>query len=559
VLEASKVKSLLLDHKKSVTLNMEYTLEEWAEVLIRLPRVGKAMPFSLAYRKAFKDIYNSPYDRKLLIGGRQVGKSLFSASEMLIVSTLIAYYRTLVVMPSNPQVVIFAKDKLASIVKASDTLLELKGGIVNDSVLSKSFANESRIDLRGAYMSADRIRTMTADMLYFDEFQDFLPDLIPAIEEVLSSAYMPELGHSKRMYPPKTRYLGTAKTGRDPLTFYYEKYSTHFEWAIPCHKHVPTHWNLIREENIGAKSLICDKCGSEINPNDDDAHWVSTDVLNPEEKTIAGWRTPQVMVPITDWSVIIDKRERYADQFYTDVLALPYESGSVPLTEEDMAAICDPNESNDRQSWNKYANLAKSYPVFAGLDWGPAAKSYTILSIGGYFGIDKFRYFFYKRYEGVESEPEPMLRDILQWLNFFNVKAVGADYGFGFGLNDRLMRSYNNPVFRFQHTDSSRPAVWDTKQKLYKLNRTVMMTHMIEGIKRKEFILPSYDSIPVIINNFLAIRAEYSRTEKLYYTHSPDDPDDAFHSSLYAFLIACRYVPRPEFFNPDIVNGDNYV
>ena len=534
-------------------------MEQWAEVLIKLPRVGQLMPFSLAKRKAFKDIYNSPYNRKLLIGGRQVGKSLFSAAEMLITSVLVAYYRTLVVMPSNSQVVTYAKDKLAAIAKSSPLLLQLKGGTSNDSVLSKVFSNDSRIDLRGAYLSADRIRTMTADMLYFDEFQDLIPDLIPAIEEVLSSAYMPELAEAKRKYPPKVRYLGTAKTGRDPLTFYYERYSTHFEWAIPCYNHTPTHWNLIREDNIGLEGLICDKCGKPINVNDEKAHWVSTEVRNPKEKTIAGWRVPQVIVPISDWSVIIDKRNRYADQFYTDVLALPFEQGSVPLTEQDMEAVCDPKEPNIKSAWVKWARLSESYPTFAGIDWGPAAKSYTVLSIGGYYGTNKFRYVFFKRYEGVESEPAPMLDDILYWLNYFSVKSVGVDYGFGFGMNDRLMRAYAQPVFRFQHTDSGRPAVWDTKQKLYRLNRTVMMTHMIEGIKRKEFIFPSYESMGPLIHNFLAIRSEYSKRERLYYTHSPDDPDDAFHSSLYAFLVSCRYVPRPDFFNPEIVHGEQNV
>jgi hypothetical protein len=84
------------------------------------------------------------------------------------------------------------------------------------------------------------------------------------------------------------------------------------------------------------------------------------------------------------------------------------------------------------------------------------------------------------------------------------------------------------------------------------------MADLFNAIKRRDTIsFPRFEDFYDPFGKcFLCIFAEYNQsTRKMQYTHSPSTPDDAFHSTLLAFLISCMEHTKPHFFAPVDVRG----
>lgn len=537
------VKSRVKKAKEAVLSTAEFTLEELSNQLIRLPRPGEIQAFSLRKHPPFKTIYNLVHKNLVVVAGRQVGKSTYLGVRALVRCALIPNLTVLYVSPTYMQTAKFSNDKLTSVLNFSDKLNILKGGMKHDAILSKKFANRSEIVLRAAYRSAERIRGITAFELYVDEFQDFLPDLIPVLEECLHTA------------PPELRtrvYTGTFKAEENILTHYYYNLSARYEWLVPCYAHTPTYWNLPGEKNIGEKGFICQKCGKLLNPGE--GRWVLVDG-DLENKYFVGFRLPQIIFPI-DWKELLSKRKRYPPAaFYNECLALPYDVAERALTKAELLANCDSrigiNREFNLEYWKRHTTKTGAY---AGVDWGFGTQSYSVLTLGT-FVDDKFVYFYFKRYEGTEAAPEFMLEDIIQQCRYFNARFIGLDFGFGFGLNDKVRRDFDpRRTYTFEYVGrQKRKAVWSKTMERFLLDRTEVLGDFFDAIKRRDTIrFPHPDEfMDPFGRNFLAVRKEVNKSlKKLTFTHSPAEPDDAVHACLYAFLVSCLDRPRPHFFSP---------
>ena len=175
----------------------------------------------------------------------------------------------------------------------------------------KKFVTHSDITFRYAFLHADRVRGISADMLLLDEIQDVLTEVIPVIEEALS--------HS----PYKIlRYSGTPKSLDNTISYYWNRFSTKNEWVVPCDG--CNNWNVLGLKNIGKTGLICSKCGKAISTRHERAQWASMRspewIKNPPvSNPFEGYRIPQVMCPWVSWEDILDKRKRYTKaQFFNE-------------------------------------------------------------------------------------------------------------------------------------------------------------------------------------------------------------------------------------------------
>lgn len=521
----------------------EFNLEELCNLLIKLPRPGSVESFTLANREAFRFLYNTHFKNIVISAGRQVGKSTFLGNRMLIRSAVIPNLFSLYVSPTYMQTSRFSYDKLATPLHFSEELRLLKGGTVHDSILSKKFINGSEIILRAAFRTAARLRGITAHELYIDEFQDFLPDLLPVIEECIHTA------------PPELRariYTGTFKSQENILTTYHYNHSARMEWAIPCTAHSPVHWNIIGINNIGPKGLVCDKCGKLINAQE--GKWVLAEG-DPSKTLFISFRLPQPLFPL-DWEEFLWKQKRYTPgQFFNDCLALPYDVAERAVTLEELKAVCLPDVgTNKKLNLNFWREYCVRHGAYAGVDWGFGTTSFTVLAIGTYYD-DRFIYFFLKRYEGIESEPEFMTNDILRICNLYNVRLVGLDFGYGFGLNDRIRRNFRaDRTYLFEYVArKQRKAVWSKSMERFLLDRTEVLADFFDAIKRKSLIgFPNEEEfMNPFGKNFLAVfKEENKSTKRLTFSHSESQPDDAVHACLYAFLVSCIEHPRPSFFSP---------
>ena len=454
--------------------------------------------------------------------------------------SMVQSYKVLYVSPSATQTKTFSNDRIKEPIETSPVLKKFTTSMLSSNILEKQFINRSKITMRYAFLNADRCRGIPAWMLQLDEFQDIMSENIPVIEQCLSHA--PE--RWKRFV-----YAGTPKSLDNNIEYYRERLSTQGEWVVPCERHLPAHWNVLGEKNIGRKSLVCEKCHKPIDPMGPRSQWANM----VKEAPFESYRIPQLMVPWKPWDEIVLDYERYPrDKFYNEVLGISYDSGTRPLTTDQMRAVC--NENVHMVDSDNYRQLSFSQPIFAGIDWGTGEHSYTVLVLATYIDM-KFRVFYAHRFTGVETEPVRQLELICDLLNFFNVQVVGTDYGGGFDRNDHLIRKFGpTRIWKYQYLARTGLKVeWDTKLGRFKVHRTEVMSDIFNAIKRgKDCEFPRYEEWrDPYGQDFLNIFSEYSDSMRMIqYKHGVDKPNDTFHAFVTCWLASMLVQPRPDIILP---------
>jgi len=179
--------------------------------------------------------------------------------------------------------------------------------------------------------------------------------------------------------------------------------------------------------------------------------------------------------------------------------------------------------------------------------------SYTVLTLGMYVN-SKFRIFYVHRFVGEDTDPEVQLTKIIQMLRYFNVVIIGADYGGGHYPNDRLVRTFGQErVQKYQYVAKSKKKVhWNPNYRRWMTNRTDVMSDIFNAIKRKQIELPRWEEFKQpYAQDLMNIYSEYNESLRvIQYRHSPDKPDDSFHSIVYCMLASMIKHPRPDIIAP---------
>ena len=509
----------------------------WISRLIHLD--GK--PFSFGGRAYLLPIYNTRCTKKLLMCGRQVEKTTMLANEIIISSIIQPYYKTLYVSPSHSQTRAFSNQKLRPWIMDSPIISKyFQSSAVSQQVFERGFTNGSLCFLRSAFLSADRVRGLSAFMLCMDELQDLLTSNIPVIEECLSHA--PD---------PVEIMSGTPKTLENPIQQYWEA-SSQCEWLIPCHHHSPPYYNYLDEQNVGLKGLICKKCGKELDPLA--GQWVAFN----NERDIMGYRISQLMVPwyqINDkWKELVWKKENLSKgSFYNECLGISYDAASKPITRAELVSCCSSKHPFHYQP-NSWTNRVE---IFAGVDWGEGTDgtergmkgkiknaSYTVLTLGMYLDPKHFYIFYYRRFTGKEALPSNCVAEITNTIRDFRVKCAGVDWGHGWGVNERLEEVFGTQrVIKFQHVGNQRQRKkYDDIGHKFQLARNEVMTDFFMAIKDHEIVWPEWDLVKDYLCDFEHVFCEFNEaTRQMKYDHKASEPDDALHSSLYCWEAAKNY------------------
>lgn len=502
--------------------------------------------FSFEGRRHMYAPYDSPAQRILLCCARQVEKSTLLGNLILATMCLIPSYRWLLVAPSATQAKTFSHDRLREPIETSPFLSAVTRSMLSRNILEKQFINRSKVTLRYAFLNADRTRGIPAYGLALDEIQDFISDNIPVIEQC--TAHAPD--HYKRFV-----YSGTPKSLDNPIEVRRAEQSTQGEWAVPCFS--CNTWNdRLDERNIGKHGLICRKCGKAIHPQDPRSQWVAHVKWDPVHAPFESFRIPQLMVPwkLKNWGEILYAKENYSrSKFYNEVLGISSEAGQRPLTKNALMAACNAKISMTKLEEYR-SQLLGPNPWYMGVDWGTGDVSYTVATLGTYINM-KFQVLFQKRFYGTEAEAETMLQAILEMATFFGVKRVGMDWGFGFGLNSRVMRTLGaNRAHQFQYVGQSSKAVsYEPDARLFRVNRTAVMSAFFDAIKDKKVLFPDWEEWRRPHGqDFLNIHSEHDeKRNTVKYDHLPGNPDDSYHSFAMCFLASMLDVPRPDIIRPD--------
>lgn len=529
----------------------------FTEFAVRMPNKenGTYVNFNFGERRYLRQVYDTPSRRTLLKCGRQVEKSTLLGNKLLSYSCIVTALNSLYVSPTNQQTKVFSQDRLKEPIETSEFLKAWTTTKLSDNVFLKKFINRSQITLRYAYLNADRVRGIPADLICLDELQDLLTDNIPVIEECASHSHL-------KIF----MYSGTPKSLDNTIEFYWTAYSTQNEWTVPCHRHAiktpngitRQHWNILSEDHIGETSLICDRCKEPISAQDDAAQWVSLNpgIIKQIPKPYEGYRIPQLMVPWISHDDIVQKQKTYSrSKFYNEVLGLSYDSGTRPLTRQDVIDNCDPHILlTDSYQEKVRGTVAEAFPVYMGVDWGSGEQSMTVAALGTYLNDGRFTLFYFHRFEGRETEPLIQIEEIKRLITRWRVQLVGCDYGGGYWPNDELIRTFGwEKVIKYQYSTPTTKVKWEDGLKRFLVNRNEVMSDVFNALKRRDvFRLPNWENFQNPYGaDFLNIFSEYSeQTRQNVYKKSPNCTDDAFHAMLYCFLASMIRHPRPDIIAP---------
>lgn len=474
--------------------------------------------------------------------GRQVSKSTSLAAHGVVFSNAVPFFKTLYITPRFEQVRRFSNNYVRPFVDLSPIKSQWSGTTTENSVMQRSFKNNSMMLFSFALLDADRVRGVSADRVCIDEVQDMDPDHVPIIQETMSYS---RWGTSY--------YTGTPKT-LDNLIYGLYKRSSQAEWFIPCDS--CKHWNIPALEHdldamIGDYNIhisekhpgtVCAKCRKPVNPRH--GRWVHR---YPERRwQFAGYHVPQIILPLhfadpEKWSTLLLKREGYGNmtqaQFYNEVMGESVDTGQKLISETDLKAACLLDWENKKEPEPAcFRNLNDYKHRILAIDWGgggEAGISFTVLSVMGFRPDGTIDVIWAKRLLiGGDHLAEAV--ECMKWSNLFNCDFVAHDYTgagtvretvmvqAGFNLDRvmamRLVRSAAQDLLVYK------PPTEINHRAHYSLDKTRSLLYTCQAIKLKQVRFFQYDRIsqemPGLISDFLALvenKAD-SRTSSDIYT-----------------------------------------
>ena len=516
----------------------------------------------------FKAIYNNSADKLLLRTSRQSTKTTFIRNKLGLRSMMYEGNSALYVAPTGDQISAFSKQKLDKIFSYNETLKKaFTDPSLSWNVKTKIFANtDSTITLRsvGGHRGAESTRGITANDIFKDEYQSLPQDVLGVIDEVAAS-FDGRDGRRKAYYVNAGTPLGL----HNPIEKEWSR-SKGYEWCIQC-PHCSSYsarkgrkvggWNEPLSMNHIDKRrpyLFCQNCGKDMNRvvNDEiippDGQWVAT---NPQGK-FPGYRVVRLMVPWARWRTdnndgILDRMEEYSERrFLNEVMGVPFESGDLPISEDDIVK-CTEDYSLPRtvSEEKKMAYEHRSNLIFGGLDWAmssdEATSSYTKIGIFAY-RHGKLKLIHAEKFSGsLGMDPDARLRRIKELIDRYNIKVLGCDYGMGYNENQRLKKVYPNRIITFHYYGSSTGKVktkYDPQGQKYALPKTPSIEELIREIRGKNFTLPCWDDprSKEHLQDWMRITREVNdktRTVQFQKTGT----DDFLHCSNYANMAKRMY------------------
>ena len=504
-------------------------------------------PFSIAEYPYLEAIYDTSCPRVGLFTGRQVSKSTTLASDATIHAVTTPNGRQVIVSPLQEQAYVFSTQRLRDFIHESPIVKEgfFTGPQVVDQMLRKVFSNNHMITLGYAQRTADRLRGQSAGRITFDEIQDILPEVIPVVEEM-----------AFRVKRPFFRYCGTPKSYSNHMEAM-RKRSTGCEWGVKCHHAGCGYWNLRWDENnIGDNGVVCAKCKGRIDTNT--GQWVAARKLDVEKGkdaqiSMESYRIPQLIVkPIMDdpfkWRELLDKLRSYStEKFRNEVLGLPADSGTQPITIEQLARCC----ISDRRNIMPHPGMPGVPPLVMGVDWAfTAENSYTFVVIGAWNPFPhKFEVYYWKIFKGVESDSQYQIDWICDAFRASGCRLIGADWGAGHVQNIQLINRLGDQcVAQMWHTGmrgagggKAMRAKWEPKTRKYHLARTRVLTDTFETMRQQRCTFPRIEECGEFFDHIMAEVMEYNdKTNTQMYTNV--EPDDGLHSLTYAMLAGELFI-----------------
>lgn len=319
--------------------------------------------------------------------GRQVGATMMAGALDLYFTNSGLFnkppIRVVHLFPALAQVKKFSQDKLESLIRTSkaDFINKNKLNSTNavDNLTMKQFKTGTLwVDSLGT--DGDRIRGMTADVVFFDEVQDLMPQGIGNATKILTASKYGPIGKGVQVYfgtpKQKNSYFSTIWDISDQR--YYHLGCESCNKTYPFYLPEDDRWKTIWVEGFVIK---CPLCGHKQHKKKatDLGKWVST--RNEEDAKFVGFHINQLYIPYFSKENILDlmpeNNPAQTERIWMNEVVGEFYSGyGMPITKADIYQMC---RDADRKFSKSIDPKTKS--VYLGLDWG--GKSDSLESSGG--------------------------------------------------------------------------------------------------------------------------------------------------------------------------------
>ncbi len=414
-------------------------------------------PYHVEDHFPFQPFYHTRLCRNLVFKtARQVSKSTNQAAQGVLQANLIPFFNTLFVTPLFEMIRRFSSNYVKPFIDQSPIHGLFIDSHCTDSVLQRTFLNNSQMYFSFAFLNADRTRGLNCAKVVYDEVQDFDPAFFPIIRETMSASKW-----------GLTQSTGTPKTLDGPLENLWID-SSQAEWIIPCPHckkgNIPSLEHdlermlgptiVTREISERFPAIVCasPKCGKPVNPRVGFWHHKNEDIRFDS----SGYHVPQIIMPMhyaddEKWAILQGKRQGFGrtptNVFFNEVCGESFDTGAKLLTVTDLrkAALLHPNEID------RAIAVRDNYQQrFLSVDWGGGGVdevSFTTAAVLGYLPDGKIDVIYGWR-SLTPNDPVREAMMILRLLQQFRCTHLVHDFGGGGSLRETLIIQAGMPEER---------------------------------------------------------------------------------------------------------------
>ena len=379
----------------------------------------------------------------------------------------------------------------------------------------------STINLRstGGAQGAEGVRGGTYNDIFKDEYQSLIEEHLPVIDECAATFQGPDAPY--QAYFCNT---GTPLGFENPIEREWNQ-SKGWEWYIRC-PHCGRFMEPLGMHNLDPDRdyLWCTQpaCGRNVyrkkgTPRkfDPEAYDYQCPRIPPEGKWFAtnpkgkfpGFRVVRMMMPWSVWrsdsgTGILDRLETWPERkFQNEVMGLPFDGGSQPFSESTLRACCTSPDRLPRtvSEEEMIAQKYLQYPKVAGLDWaGTGDESVAAYTTYGVFAVvnGRLRLIYAHKFVGLgSSDPDFILRHIVERMNRFQINLLMADYGMGHWEDRRLMQLFPGRVAISHYTGSGTMSrtKFDPVSQKFIVPKTATMQNLEVAAKNQQIEFPEWE------------------------------------------------------------------
>lgn len=512
-------------------MDYKITKSEMAQALLVLK--GKPLRFE-AY-KAFTQVYDVTVPFKTLKAGRQIGKSVNLAGEIVIQGCGKPFFNTLYIAPQSIQTTRFSTMYVDAYVENSPLIRKYyKSSSSLKNVFEKSFSTGSRIFLSYASeeSDADRIRGISANSTLFDEVQDISEAALPAILEVMS-------GQDEKY----VTFAGTSKSVNNTLELMYLR-SNQLEYCSKC-AHcakwiVPNDYDICYKICTGSpEGPVCPYCGKPHDPTT--GLWVAG---RPTVKDHAGFHLPQFIFSANTsakrWPSLYSKitNGTYPKvKISNEVFGLAEDLAGRTFSIRDLLNCCD--ESKLEFDPGRPRDTRGICRIVVGVDWSVTGStaSYTVISVLGFDMHGKAFLLYLQRLQGVDILEQ--VARVKQVFQVYDADMLACDRGVGVLQWQILERDLGSDrVSAIQYVAAKSKLRYDREGRFFAADRTQAIDQLVMRIKqqKKKMEFPRAELMDPFFPDFMSIYEEESNSGRRLFRKDADTPDDVVHSLTFALM-----------------------